>query len=369
MALTASHIRAKAIPGDDAFMLEDDNGLYLLVEPNGNRSWHLHFELEGAHKEIELGAYPKMSLEDARKKCTPLQQKIAKGVEPETAKQYQPPKQKSAAAAQGKNAAPSKTGVDSEAFFKEEPNALIAYRINKAEVKMPLVPGPKERDWMEQTPNRFAYRCLPMLMANQSGWMLLSNRKYLAVWDGRGDIDAVKITVLDGDSTQGNLISIFGSGIITFTLPYIFRTPPGYNLIAQGPTNMPKDGISALSGVVETDWAEATFTMNWKITRPHHSIIFEIGEPVCMIVPQRRYELEEFQPVIRELTEDAELHDAYSQWAESRQKFNDDLKNPDSEAVKKGWQKHYTQGKTVTEKRSTSHQSKLTLKATRDDTE
>jgi hypothetical protein len=30
--------------------------------------------------------------------------------------------------------------------------------------------------------------------------------------------------------------------------------------------------ISPLDGIVETDWLEATFTMNWKLTRPNHTV-------------------------------------------------------------------------------------------------
>ena len=62
--------------------------------------------------------------------------------------------------------------------------------------------------------------------------------------------------------------SNFGYGIVTWYLPYLFRTSPGYNLWVRGPVNSPKDGIVPLEGLVETDWAEATFTVNWKITRP-----------------------------------------------------------------------------------------------------
>jgi Family of unknown function (DUF6065) len=43
----------------------------------------------------------------------------------------------------------------------------------------------------------------------------------------------------------------------------VFRTPPGCNLYVRGPANSPKDGIAALEGIIETDWSEATFTMNW----------------------------------------------------------------------------------------------------------
>lgn len=250
-------------------------------------------------------------------------------------------------------------------FKDEEPLELIAYRLNKT--NMPLITGETNRKWMDDTPNRFAYRCMPMLLANQAGWMILCSHDISVAWDGRQSIEGLTIHNMSGEKPCPAL-SVFGSGILTFTLPYLFRTPEGYNLVAQGPANMPKDGISALSGVIETDWAESTFTMNWMITRPHHTITFSKGEPICMITPQRRYEIERFQPVIREITSDPVLHDDYTQWANSRREFNNDLKKHDSQARKEGWQKHYAQGKTVSNKRSTSHQSKLTLRDFVDET-
>ena len=343
MALTNALIRSKAIAQDKPFKLEDSDGMYLLVAPDGALSWHLQFVLDEKQKEITLGDYPALSLADARKKRAEALRLVAQGIAPKIPKKA-PVKEKHV-----KNTAP-----------KEAPLPLIAYRLNNN--RMPIITGPNDRLWMDQTPSRFAYRCMPMLISNQSGWMILSNHRISVIWDGRQALEGVRINCLSGDPGLCNAVSIFGSGILTFTLPYLFRTPPGYNLVAQGPTNRPKDGISALSGVIETDWAEATFTMNWMITRPHHAITFEKDEPICMIIPQKRYEIERFQPIIRDITSDPELNEDYLKWAESRRKFNEDLKVPGSKATKDGWQKHYTQGKTITEKRSTSHQSKLNLR-------
>ena len=34
-------------------------------------------------------------------------------------------------------------------------------------------PAPRERDWMDRTAQHYAYRCLPLDMANGHGWELL----------------------------------------------------------------------------------------------------------------------------------------------------------------------------------------------------
>ena len=57
-------------------------------------------------------------------------------------------------------------------------------------------PAPLERDWMNATPDRFAYRCLPLNIANAHGWELLCPAAFSAIWDGGPHPGAVRI--IDG---------------------------------------------------------------------------------------------------------------------------------------------------------------------------
>jgi hypothetical protein len=136
-------------------------------------------------------------------------------------------------------------------------------------------PAPATRAWMDATPESFAYRCLPLNIANAHGWEFLSSCGFEAVWDGGGGIEAVTIR-LDGDPpATGVPVSLFGQGMLTFHVEGILRTPPGWDLWISGSPNRPKDAIQPLSAVVETDWSPFTFTMNWKFTRPNQPIRFE----------------------------------------------------------------------------------------------
>jgi hypothetical protein len=237
---------------------------------------------------------------------------------------------------------------------------LIAYRTGHWP-PMRLVAAPADRDWMDATPKRFANRCLPLRIAAQAGWFVLNSHAVRVTWNGGNGTSDIEIESLSGEEVSFAR-SHFGSGILTLTLPFLFRTPPGYNLQARGPANWPKDGAYPLEGIVETDWLEATFTMNWKLTRANLPVIFEVGEPICMIVLRRRGELEAFEPEIREIGEEPALASSYERWADSREKFNRDLGVPESEAVKRGWQKDYVRGMTVGGSRAKEHQTKLRLK-------
>jgi len=90
-------------------------------------------------------------------------------------------------------------------------------------------------------------------------------------------------------------------------------------------------------------------------------VVFEVGEPVAMIVPQPRGELELFRPEIRDLADDPETAAAFQRWSASRTKFNAELKQHGSEAQRQRWQKHYFQGSSVSTVKLVEHQSKLTL--------
>ena len=115
--------------------------------------------------------------------------------------------------------------------------------------------------------------------------------------------------------------SHFGSGVVTFSIPYLFRTPKGINLWVKGPTNYIKDGAHPLEGIVETDWLTATFTMNWKLTRPRMPVTFKAGEPICMLVPIPRGLAEELDAVRTPMSSDPQVAAEYEEWERSRSQF------------------------------------------------
>ena len=237
---------------------------------------------------------------------------------------------------------------------------LIAYPISPLE--MPLMVAPASRDWMGETHRHFAKRCLPLMIANRAGWLLVSMHTFTVTWNGDDKPAGLSIQYLSGGAPYP-ANSHFGSGILTFTIPFLFRTPPGINLLVRGPANFVKDGIAPLEGIVESDWTEATFTMNWKLTRPNHTVTFTAGEPVAMIVPQRRGDLERFDPVVRDIATDDDLMKAYIRWMESRDAHNTAIADQTSDAYRRGWEGNYFRGVAFEgNSAADDHQQKITLK-------
>jgi hypothetical protein len=183
-----------------------------------------------------------------------------------------------------------------------------------------IIAAPVERDWMDRTPNGFAYRCLPLNIANAHGWLILNTVPFIAEWNGDAGLDGVSISA----TAEGPLLasSHLGSGVLTFSVNGLFHTEPGYDLLATGPFNRPKDAIQPLTGIIETDWSPFTFTMNWKFTRKRAPIAFERDEPFCMVFPMPRGLVEAVEPEFGSMDEEPAVRDAYRTWSESRQAWS-----------------------------------------------
>lgn len=243
---------------------------------------------------------------------------------------------------------------------RKSKSRLCAYELG-AQADMKLEPAPADREWMDQSHQRYAYRCLPLVICNQAGWIIRNPIDFSVRWNGENQLGDLKLRFAGG--VQENRIrSHFGHGILTFTVPYLFRTPEGINLWVKGPANWIKDGIQPLEGVVETDWSDATFTMNWKVTRKNHTIRFEKGEPICMLVPVPRGLAEGLDPVIQPLVADRKQSDRYEQWRAARHAFNESLQRQDPATVQRGWQRDYMLGMDGEGREFGQHQTRLRIK-------
>jgi hypothetical protein len=151
---------------------------------------------------------------------------------------------------------------------------LTCYRLSKEELG--IITAPLRREWMDNTEG-FAYRCLPIDVANTHGWFILNPIPFMAEWTGGDRIEAINIRSLDPAEAIPLAVSHFGHGVLTFQIPFLLRTEPGFDLWVGGPTNSFKDGIQAITGIVESDWSLFSFTMNWKFTRSSLPVLFSKG--------------------------------------------------------------------------------------------
>ena len=84
-ALTDRHIRSLKQPGKYA----DGNGLYLVVDPSGNKRWQQRLTIRGKRRDIGLSGYPAVSLKAARETAAANKTLVLQGGDPIAEKRRQ----------------------------------------------------------------------------------------------------------------------------------------------------------------------------------------------------------------------------------------------------------------------------------------
>ena len=87
---------------------------------------------------------------------------------------------------------------------------LTCYLMDRA--PLDIRPAGISRDWMENSFQRFAYRCLPLNIANTHGWEICCDETFEAVWNGQRGPNDVWV------SKNSIAKSHFGEGVLTFPL-------------------------------------------------------------------------------------------------------------------------------------------------------
>lgn len=86
MKLTDKTIK-NAKPKDKPYKLADGGGMYLEVMPNGSKLWRIKYRYLGKETRMSLGAYPLVSLAEARDKRDTAKRQLMEDVKPAEAKQ------------------------------------------------------------------------------------------------------------------------------------------------------------------------------------------------------------------------------------------------------------------------------------------
>lgn len=220
-----------------------------------------------------------------------------------------------------------------------------------------------KRSWMDEAPESFPYRCLPLAIANSHGWEILSPCGFEAEWNGGMAVEDVAIRTDRGTKAEQAPVALFGQGTFTIHIQGLLRTPPGWNIYVSGPPNSFKDGAAPLAGIMETDWSPYTFTMNWRLTRPNHPVRFEENEPIAFFFPVERRVVEQIEPAFVPIDQDPELKAMFEQWSSSRDAFHRQVREHPPERPADKWQKLYYRGLMPDGKCPVAdHQSKLQLR-------
>jgi len=225
---------------------------------------------------------------------------------------------------------------------------------------------------MDAAPQKFVYRCIPLIAANTMGWELLNPIDAEIIWSGGALNTDVKIKQAERD--KFGPVSHFGVGMITWYVPFLFRTSPELGLLVTGPPNHERNDCVPLDAFVRTDWLPFPFTLNWRITRPGETVKFSTGEVIATVLPYPIAMLNETALEITDLADDPAFLDEVNQWGRARaqnvQKAQADIaawldggEAPTGEGV---WNSQYVKAKGGSENGFEPHQTVFRPKAPKD---
>ncbi len=107
-----------AKPKDKPYKLADEKGLYLFVQASGGKLWRFDYRFDGKRKTLALGAYPDVSLAEARNKRDDARKLLANDTDPSETK---------------KAAKASKNGALANSFEVVAREWAISYFTNKSD--------------------------------------------------------------------------------------------------------------------------------------------------------------------------------------------------------------------------------------------
>jgi hypothetical protein len=176
-----------------------------------------------------------------------------------------------------------------------DPSATVLETNSKEKFTKIINKSPKKRDWF--TPH--FYKCLPLTIGNQYGFILKTEYDFSFIWDGGSSPSSLTFDVYEDVEQLKNkypgMSSHFGEGIITLTPPFILRTPPGINLMTINPPNYVIPNITVMTGVIETDNLRRSFTFNLKVQIPNMKVFVPAGSPLVAFIPIPRNFADSFE--------------------------------------------------------------------------
>jgi hypothetical protein len=86
--LTVDEIE-RAMPGDKPIRLFDGGGLHMKILPSGGKVWRIKYRFRGRENLLSLGAYPAVSISDARERLGTAKKLLAQGGDPAVVRREQ----------------------------------------------------------------------------------------------------------------------------------------------------------------------------------------------------------------------------------------------------------------------------------------
>jgi len=163
-----------------------------------------------------------------------------------------------------------------------------------------------QRDWMDLTSDRHAYKCFPVSLANSVGYSISFTEDVEFIWDGISDSSDNHVKIIRGHElcSTGR-----ANGTINFHCDIIFKTEENMSMLSIVPPNHFIDGAMPFTSIISTSFHNETFPIAWKITRPNTNIVIPAGTPLVTLIPISLKGLSEIELDLYDQVYDKEYED------------------------------------------------------------
>jgi hypothetical protein len=139
-----------------------------------------------------------------------------------------------------------------------------------------------KRDWMDDTFDKHAYRCLPVSIANTLGWTFSYPSDISFIWDGDPSSEDGHVKILSGEeyvfTNRANATISFNSGLT-------FQTEENVSLLMMPVPNQFIEGVQGFTTIISTSVLKPPIPYAWKITKANEVITIPANTPIVSIIP------------------------------------------------------------------------------------
>jgi hypothetical protein len=191
--------------------------------------------------------------------------------------------------------------------YKTNPNPFI------------LEPMSVKRDWMENTPEKHAYHCFPVTMANTIGWTLSSPVDIVFTWNGITDTSPETVNILSGKEYG---YTGRGQSTISFITGLIFKSEKNISLLTINCPNYFYEDFEVMSSLISTSFYPNELPLAIKSKVANKEITIKAGQPIATIIPISLTSLKDESIEIKDFIFTEEYRNSQKNYGDAAQEIN-----------------------------------------------
>ena len=139
-----------------------------------------------------------------------------------------------------------------------------------------------KRDWMDNTPEKHAYRCFPVTQANVIGWSLSCTEDIEFIWNGEVNTQSDSVNVLSG---KNFLNTGRGQATVSVVTGLTFKTDQDISMFTINPVNYFNTDFETMSSLFSTSWVDTDLPLAIKAKVANKNILIKANTPIATIIP------------------------------------------------------------------------------------